>query len=595
MGAIAVNPIYDAAREAWKPADRRTIWEWSEDNIFVDRSSNLPGKWKSENSPQSRQIMEDFQDNRVESIAIQCSAQSSKTQTIMNCIAWAISEDPGTMLLVMATKDEVREFQEERLVPMIMACEKTRKLLADGRYAIRKGEIRFKTCTLYLVGANAMSRLQSKPIRWLILDEVRNYPPRALPTVLKRTRSFWNSRTVIISTPSEKDSTLDLWFQGGNQNKFHFHCLNPECSERQAYDFWQIKYDAKGTLLPDGNYDIDKLSETIEYECPHCHHRWQDTHANRRAMNKSGHYVAMNPKAPRHRRSYTFNALVPMWVSWANTIEEYLKARQSLKSGDTEPMRMFYTETLGVPWDPDYGVLEDHEYLDLAKAPYKLNDPWPQEVVRIMSVDKQEKGGEHYWWIVRAFGKNGRSRLIGYGRAENYKELEQTREDYEVKPSDALIDAGYKANEVYRFCMAKGWKALKGHSGDGWTKVVVQKGKKTRVRRLWQMTRADPGVGIKKKRQVRGGRCPLLLWANDGVKDLLNDFILQICGHWTVPERVGSDYLRMMTAETKKLLTDKNGHTSSSWVRTRPDNHFWDCECQALAEMTRRKAIVITE
>jgi len=39
--------------------------------------------------------MEDFANNAVRDIAVQCAAQSAKTQTVMNCACWAIAEDPG--------------------------------------------------------------------------------------------------------------------------------------------------------------------------------------------------------------------------------------------------------------------------------------------------------------------------------------------------------------------------------------------------------------------------------------------------------------------------------------------------------------------
>jgi hypothetical protein len=44
-------PDEKAAREAWKPQDLRKPWEWAEDNITVDNTSPMPGRWRSANSP----------------------------------------------------------------------------------------------------------------------------------------------------------------------------------------------------------------------------------------------------------------------------------------------------------------------------------------------------------------------------------------------------------------------------------------------------------------------------------------------------------------------------------------------------------------
>jgi len=45
--------------------------------------------------------MEAFGDNRVSEIAVQCSAQSSKTQTILGCACWTVGEDPGPAMWVI--------------------------------------------------------------------------------------------------------------------------------------------------------------------------------------------------------------------------------------------------------------------------------------------------------------------------------------------------------------------------------------------------------------------------------------------------------------------------------------------------------------
>jgi hypothetical protein len=66
--------------------------------------------------------MEDFADNTIRDIAVQCAAQSAKTQTVINCACWAIAEDPGPAMWVTATKDELRDFMRDRLTPTFETC-----------------------------------------------------------------------------------------------------------------------------------------------------------------------------------------------------------------------------------------------------------------------------------------------------------------------------------------------------------------------------------------------------------------------------------------------------------------------------------------
>ena len=88
--------------------------------------------------------------------------------------------------------------------------------------------------------------------------------------------------------------------------------------------------------------------------------------------------------------------------------------------------------------------------------------PWPLEKTRFLAADRQARGGEHYFWVARAFGAGGASRLIGYGRCNTTSELEEVRKQLNVPVVNAMIDTGFKASEVYRFCLADG---LEGDEG----------------------------------------------------------------------------------------------------------------------------------
>jgi phage terminase large subunit GpA-like protein len=89
------HPLVEGFCAACKPADRRPPWQWCEEHIHVDETSPLPGRWRSDASPWVRAVMEDFANNAIRDIVVQCAAQSAKTQIVMNCACWAIAEGPG--------------------------------------------------------------------------------------------------------------------------------------------------------------------------------------------------------------------------------------------------------------------------------------------------------------------------------------------------------------------------------------------------------------------------------------------------------------------------------------------------------------------
>ena len=563
-----MNPLVKGFTAAVRPSDRRPPWEWCEDHITVDNTSPMPGRWRADSSPWVKELMEVFADNRVSDIAVQCSAQSSKTQTVLNLACWAISEDPGPAMWVMAAKDDVKDFVRDRFSPTVNACAPVAaQIIAEERL-----EFVFASCPLYFVGAGSPSKLQSKPIRYLMMDEVRNYPPGALETVQKRTRSFWNSRRLIISTPDAENDAVDRAFKAGDQRVFHFPC--PACSQLQPLRMEQLKWDTSEVTKPRGVWDFDRLATTIRYECPACGHAIRDTPADRKAIARTGRFVRLNPTAPRHRVTFHWNALLPPWVAWRSIVEEFLAARSAARNGDIQPMKTFVNETLGEPWKDQLGEIEDFDFLLARRGEYDFGESWAEERVRFLAADRQASGGEHYWYVVRAFGPFGHSRLVSYGRCNSTLELEQLRQEHGVPVANAVVDSGFKASEVYRFCQAAGWKPFKGDEAEFFAVKDPATGKV--VRRLWQRTRVDPAYGTRLQGRVRP--LPLFRWSNPGMKDLLFEHLTGLVGDWTLPREIGRDYLKQLTAEHRVEERDTRGRVRYRWHQKHRDNHLLDCE-----------------
>ncbi len=529
----------------------------------------MPGRWRSDSSPWVRAVMEDFANNGIRDMTVQCAAQSSKTQTVVCCACWAISEDPGPAMWVTATKDELKDFIKDRLLPTFHACRPVKAKLGEATLT----GFDFAGMPFYAAWAGSKARLQSKPLRWLFCDEVRNYPPGRLEMVLKRTRAFWNSRRFLISTAGTKGDAMDAAFRAGDQRHWHFEC--PGCHQLQPLKFEHLKWNTDETTKPEGKWRFDALASTIRFECPGCGHRIKDTPMDRRWIENHGQFVAQNPNAPRSHVSYTWNALLPHWVEWSTIVEEFLSAIDAMRfSGDIEPMKTFVTETLGEPWETDRWIATGDNQILERKGHYDFGDPWPVEEMRFLAADRQAKGGEHYFWVCRAFGAGAASRLVSYGRCNTVEELEEVRRKLNVETNKSVIDSGFKASEVYRFCLASGWKPMKGDDAEWFLRTNERTGKP--VRKLWRMVWVDPTFGAAANHGR--GNVPLFQWSNPSIKDHLALFTHGAVGQWTVPQTTGQDYFDQMTAEVREEREDPRGRTKVVWVQKRRDNHYLDCE-----------------
>jgi len=478
---------------------------------------------------------------------------------------------------VHALKDGV----EDRFLPSAKLCKPVWEIIGKGRGAITKDKVQFLTMTIYFAGAGSPSKLQSKPIRWLLLDEVRNYPRGALETVLKRTRAFWNSRRVIISTPADEDDHVDRNYKSGDQCVYNVRC--PHCDQLQPLKWEQMKWDENETTKPGGRWDYDELAKTIRYHCLHCDERWKDKPQLRRKIADQGRYVAMNPTAPEHRRSFHWNAMLPFWVSWRSLVEEFLDAKAAIKTGDIEPMRTFINESLGEPWQDRLGEFDEFDEIEARKGDYMTGDHWDAARDLFMGVDVQEAGGEHYYYAIRAFGgaNNLESRLIDYGRTETLDQLDEIRKRYGLKPGNCCIDAGFRSSRIYQFCFLHKWKAFKGSDTDHF--LHYDRKKKKKIRRLWNISQADPFLGKKTGRGARSQTIPLVRWSNPGFKDMLQEMLNGDLGNWTFAADASKEYFKQLTSEKRVESKDNRGRVSYQWIQTRKDNHLRDCELMILA------------
>jgi hypothetical protein len=162
--------------------------------------------------------------------------------------------------------------------------------------------------------------------------------------------------------------------------------------------------------------------------------------------------------------------------------------------------------------------------------------------------------------------------LVAYGKCNTKPELETIRLQYRVPKNNAMIDSGFKANEVYRFCAATGWKPFKGDDAEYY---LIKEGEKT-VRRCWTWNWATPEGErvIGRPIQVR-----LFRHSNPWVKDLLAEFMHGLIGDWSLPKRVGRDFMRSMGADVREEHQDSRGWINIRWRCALPhDNHYKDCE-----------------
>jgi phage terminase large subunit GpA-like protein len=481
---------------------------------------------------------------------------------------------------VMADMQMSQETVKERVIPWLESIPVVRELLPLARDLRNTLLLKMATMKVYVRGSNSKAKLQSTPIQWLFLDEVRNYRKGALELVLKRTRSFKRHKAVYISTPTNEGDAIHRAYMDGTQTMLYWPC--PHCGHYQPFRWGKddspifpgtrphggFKWDENNTTRPDGKWNFAEVAKSIRYECEQCQsgileeQKWKLIASCRR--------VDTNPHAvPGCASIHAWAAYVP-WVNWSDMVIEFLKAMDAAKGGDFEPLKAFVRETLGEPWRLQ-GVKAELETLLKCRSDFErmsvVDNP---RAARILTVDVQQEAMV-LKYVYRQHIPGAGSRLLDYGRVGSFEEIRAYQQTQNIKDRAVWIDTGHKTVEAYRACLRWGWMATKGDRGEGYQVTVVDSDRKQhQVTRPWKLSHADPYIG---SNMVGKTTMPLIRFSSASYKDRLYLFVVRQLGQpWLLPKDIGQDYIQELTSD--EILHEAGKRV---WIE-RGTNDYGDCE-----------------
>lgn len=342
--------------------------------------------------------------SKYETTVLMMASQMSKSTLMLASIAYAIAEDPGPMLVVQPNLGMAEAFSKDRLSPMFRDTPKLHGLIADPKARDSGSTIahrRFIGGHVSIVGANSPAGLASRPIRYLYLDEVDRFEASAgaegdpVDLAKARTRTFWNRKIVLASSPTIKGSSrIEAAYLESDQREFHVPC--PFCSSPQVLRWERVEWP-----------DDDILAAA--YRCEYCEKLIP--HARKAWMVSRGRYRAGKPGST--IAGFRLSELNSPWRSWGELAVDSVKAM-----GNPERRRAFLNTSLCELWD-DEGQNSVGVPALMARREL-IGSQVPAGVVALsVGVDVQ--------------GDRLELELVGWGRGEESWSL-----DYRVLPGDTL-------------------------------------------------------------------------------------------------------------------------------------------------------------
>ena len=219
---------------ALKPPPEMTLSQWADKfRMLSAENSAEPGRWHTDKAPYQREIMDAIGDPHTRKVVVMSAAQIGKTAMLMNMLGYFMHYAPAPILVMQPTLEMGQTFSKDFLAPMLRDTPVLRNLVdTKSRYAgntiLKKN---FPGGHVTIIGANSPASLASRPIKVLLADEVDRYPASAGtegdPLLLgqKRQTTFWDKKTVVVSTPGNKGvSRIAEEFEESTQEEWNVPC-----------------------------------------------------------------------------------------------------------------------------------------------------------------------------------------------------------------------------------------------------------------------------------------------------------------------------------------------------------------------------------
>lgn len=567
---------------AWNvfaPPPKLTISEWADEFRRLSQiDSAEPGLWRTSRAEYLRGIMDAFNDPAVEGVVVQASAQVGKTQCLNNVCGYFIHQDPSPIMVVQPTQEDATEWAKDRFMRgMVEVTPALRALIRADRTRQNSDTIHHKQFPggqLTVAWSNSKSRLASRPIRIVLLDEVDKYAtdpgPQGDPVMraINRSKTFWNRKYGMWSTPTLKGlSRIEKERLLGDNRQYFIPC--PDCGEFFTLNFRE-----------NIRWDPDK-PETAHCICTNC---GVSIPENKKAwMVERGKWIAQNPGGS--VASFHINELYSSLggSSWAAIAKKFLAAK-----GDSVSLQNFINETLGETWEMQGDTVESHVL-------HRRREDYPAEVPASMcvltaGVDVQRDRLECSVW---GYGPGRESALIDHRILTG-----NTAEDQVWHDLDGVLTKSYRHESGIDLVIVGAFV----DSSDGVVTQRVYRYCKERATRYIFSCKGranQPGNAlpiVERPRRLQSGAFLYTVGVDTAKGQLYSYLRLDKPGpgyvHFPKKDWCDEEFCKQITAE-KLIMHKKEYRPRLEWVKMRERNEALDCAVYALASLESRRVDLV--
>ena len=619
--------------EAYRPPRRVSVAQGAAESLKIQQPGGYSGWWSAAETPYMIEPMNMLSSRRHESVCFVGPARTGKTLGLLDgWLAYAVTCDPGDMLIVQMTQEKAREYSKTRVDRAIRHSPALAELLSPRSNDDNTHDKVFRHGMWVKIGWPSATQLSGSDYRYVALTDYDRMPDNidgegpAYALGLKRTTTFLSRGMCMVESSPGREYTDPYWepetpheaqpatgiigiYNRSDRRRWYWQC--PDCHE-----YFEAAPGLKlFSTLPPENELMDmvrsaNLPDMAEHHarvvCPHCGSTIEQKHKPHMNRIETARWVAdgqtvdrdgvVSGDSPRSSiAGYWLGGVAATYQKWDSLILRYLQGLRELAlSGSDLSLKATINTDQGAPYLPRHLIADkDSSAQDRVEDLERYMVP---DEARFLIATADVQGGQNGRFVceVRAFGEDAKSWLVDrFAIWATERDGVTAKVDPAGYPEDwelltkRLVLATYKTSSgkelrVLRTGVDTGGEDGVTHNAYAWLRSLRRVGLSSRVMLLKGGSHQDERPMFKGAAKLNNGKAmkdmPVWILNTNYFKDLVAASLRRKTpgpGYFHVPRWLPDTYFDELRAEVR----DPNG----KWRKIKPRNEALDLWVYSLA------------